>query len=101
PFLAIQLTDILSLGALVSAAFALRNDSTAPKRLILLATLYISDAGFARLFGDSMHGLLGIGTWPFLEEAYLANDVLAVGIGAYDLSTRKRLHPAYVAGLAW
>jgi hypothetical protein len=101
PFLAIQLTDILSFAVLVSAAFALRNNSPAHKRLILLATLYISDAGFARLFGDGVHGLLGNGFWPFLAEAYLANNVLALGIGAYDLITRKQLHPAYVVGLAW
>jgi len=101
PFLAIQLTDIFSFAVLVTAAFALRGDSSAHKRLILLATLYISDAGFARLFGDGVHGLLGNGFWPFLAEAYLTNDVLALGIGAYDLITRRRLHPAYVAGLAW
>jgi uncharacterized membrane protein len=101
PFLAIQLTDILAFAGLAAAAFALRNESSAHKRLILLATLYISDAGFARLFGDGMQGLLGNGFWPFLAEAYLANNLLAVGIGAYDLITRKRLHPAYVAGMAW
>jgi hypothetical protein len=101
PFLAIQLSDILSFAVLIVAAFALRNDSSAHKRLILLATLYISDAGFARLFGDGLHGFLGNGYWPFLAEAYLANDVLAVGIGVYDVITRGRLHPAYVAGLVW
>lgn len=101
PFLAIQLTDIVSFAGLAAAAFALRADSPAHKRLMLLATLYISDAGFARLFGDGMHGLLGDGFWPFLAEAYLANDLLIVGIGAYDLATRKRLHPAYVGGIAW
>ena len=101
PFLAIQLTDILAFAGLATAAFALRNDSSAHKRLILLATLYISDAGFARVFGDGVHGLLGDGFWPFLAEAYLANDVLAAGIGVYDFITRRRLHPAYVAGMAW
>ena len=100
PFLAVQLLDILGFAMLVSAAFVMRNNSSAHKRLILLATLYIADAGFARFFGDGVHGVLGDGYWPFLAEAYLANDVLAVGIGAYDLVTRKRLHPAYVAGMA-
>src|SRR5437762_837928 len=93
--------DILAFAGLATAAFALRNDSSAHKRLILLATLYISDAGFARVFGDGVHGLLGDGFWPFLAEAYLANDVLAAGISVYDFITRRRLHPAYVAGIAW
>jgi hypothetical protein len=101
PFLAIQLTDIIAFGGLVAAAFAFRNQAPAHKRLILLATLYISDAGFARLFGGGVHGLLGDGFWPFLAEAYLANDVLIAGLGAYDLVTRKRLYPAYVGGVAW
>src|SRR3954471_1890754 len=101
PFLAIQLTDVIAFAGLASAAFALRNDSPAHKRLILLATLYISDAGFARIFGGGMHGLLGDGFWPFLGEAYFANDLLILSIGAYDLVTRKRPLPAYVAGVAW
>jgi hypothetical protein len=101
PFLAIQLTDIIAFAGLVSAAFAFRNQAAAHKRLILLATLYISDAGFARLFGGDVHGLLGNGFWPFLAVAYLANDLLVAGMGAYDLVTRKRLCPAYVWAIAW
>jgi len=99
-FLGVQLTDILAFAGLVSAAFALRGDSPAHKRLMLIATLYITDAGFARLFGDGLQSVLGDGFWPFLVEAYGANDVLLAGIGVYDLVTRKRLHPAYVAGVA-
>ncbi|MBV8799202.1 MAG: hypothetical protein JO208_05280 [Alphaproteobacteria bacterium] len=95
PFLAIQLTDIAAFAVLAFAAFARRNDSPAHKRLILLATLYISDAGFARLLGGGVHGLLGNGFWPLFASLYLANDLLILGMGAYDLMTRKRLHPAY------
>jgi len=101
PFLAIQLTDILAFAGLAAAAFALRNNSSAHKRLILLATLYISDAGFARQFGGGVHALMGDGFWPYLAAMYLANDVLAVGVGIYDVVTRGRLQPAYVAGMAW
>jgi hypothetical protein len=101
PFLSVQLTDILAFAGLVSAAFAQRGDSSAHKRLMLIATLYITDAGFARMFGDGLQSVLGDGFWPFLVEAYGANDILLLGLGAYDLVTRKRLHPAYVAGVAW
>jgi len=101
PFLAIQLTDIIAFAGLVAAAFVSRNQAPAHKRLILLATLYISDAGFARLFGGGVHGLLGNGFWPFLAVAYLANDLLVAGMGAYDLVTRRRLYPAYVGAIAW
>jgi hypothetical protein len=68
---------------------------------MLMATIYITDAGFARMFGDGLQSVLGNGFWPFLVEAYGGNDVLLAGLGAYDLVTRKRLHPVYVAGVAW
>ncbi len=101
-FLAVQLTDILAFaGGFVTAAFVLRGDPSAHKRLILLATLYISDAGSARFLGDGVHAFAGDGFFPFMMEAYLANDLLVLGLGAYDLVTRKRLHPAYVRGVAW
>jgi uncharacterized membrane protein YozB (DUF420 family) len=102
-FFAVQFTDILAFAGLAAAAFAfaLRGDPSAHKRLILLATLYISDAAFARFLGDGLHAFLGDGFLPFMVEAYLVPDVLMLGLGAYDLATRGRLHPAYVAGLLW
>jgi len=48
-----------------------------------------------------VHSLLGHGYWPMFAGFYLVNDLLIVGMGAYDLVTRKRLLPAYVAGVAW
>jgi hypothetical protein len=101
PFLAIQLTDILAFATIAAAAFAWRGTPPAHKRLILIATLYISDAGFARWLGDGVHGVLGDGYWSFLASAYGGNDVLLLGMGAYDLATRRRLHPAWLAAAAW
>jgi len=100
-FLSVQLTDILAFAGLAGAAFALRGDSSAHKRLILLATLYISDAGFARFLGGGVHSLLGDGLVSYMAGLYLANDTLILGLGAYDLVTRRRLHPAYIVGLVW
>jgi len=100
-FLAIQLSDILAFAVLVAAAFGWRGTPSAHKRLILIATLYIADAGFARWLGDGFHALFGDGYWSFIASAYLGNDVLLLGMGAYDLATRRRLHPAYLAGAAW
>jgi hypothetical protein len=98
PFLAIQLFGVGTFGILVAAAFVLRGDPSAHKRLILLGTLYISDAGFARWLSGDIHAVLGSGFWPDFLGLDLANDVLMLGIGAYDLATRRRLHPAYVVG---
>ena len=48
-FLSIQLDDIITFPILVTAGLLLRNrDSSAHQRLLLLATIAISDAGFAR-----------------------------------------------------
>ncbi len=100
-FLAVQFTDILAFGSLVVAGFLLRGTSSAHKRLMLLATLYISDAGFARFLAGPLAHLLGMSFPATLVELYGAPDLLILGVGAYDLITRKRLHPAYIAGVAW
>ena len=100
-FLSVQLSDILAFAGLAGAALLLRTRPSAHKRLMLLATLYISDAGFARWLGGPIHGWLGDGFWSGAASLYLANDLLILGLGAYDLITRRRLHGAYVAGLAW
>lgn len=101
-FLGVEFTDMTAFAGLAGAAFLLTRQSAAHKRLILLATLYISDAGFARWLGPTVSAHLGTSSlWALLATLYLGNDVLVLGLGAYDWITRRRLHPAYVAGVAW
>jgi hypothetical protein len=100
-FLSIQFTDILAFVGLTSAAILLRKKPAAHKRLILLGTLYITDAGFARWLTDSWIHLLGFGYWQFWIALYFASNLLVVLVGIYDLVTRHRLHPVYVIGVAW
>jgi hypothetical protein len=97
-FLSIQIADLLEFGLLAFAAYAARKLPSAHKRLILLATLSIADAGFARWLGSSLH--FGEGVLSSYIELFLPTALLILGIGAYDLVTRRRLHPAYVAGAA-
>jgi hypothetical protein len=99
-FLAIQLTDIIIFAGLVAAAFTLRGNSPAHKRLIILATLHISNAGFARFLGGALHGLFGDSLLGYIGAMYPAN-LFVLGMGAYDLITRRRLHPVYVPALVW
>jgi hypothetical protein len=100
-FLSVQFTDILAFVGLTTAAVLLRRTPAAHKRLILLGTLYITDAGFARWLADSWIHLLGFGFWPFWIALYFGSNLLVVLAGIYDLVTRRRLHPAYLLGVAW
>jgi hypothetical protein len=100
-FLAVQITDILAFAGLAGAAFVLRRDPPAHKRLILLATLYISDAGFSRWLGPTFARELGAGYLGMFVALYFANDILILAMGGYDLVTRKRLQSVYVAGVVW
>ena len=95
-FLSIQVLDMLEFGTLAFAAVAARKMPSAHKRLILLATLSIADAGFARWLGPSLH--FSDSALSIYIELFLPTALLVLGIGAYDLVTRRRLHPAYVAG---
>ena len=100
-FLAVQLGGIFAFGVLVSSGFLLRRKPSAHRRLMLLATLAISDAGFARWTAPWLHHVMGGGFWADFAGNYAANDVLILALGAYDLVTRRRLHPAWVAGASY
>lgn len=100
-FLAVQLSDILAFAGLTAAGLLMRGKSAAHKRLMLLGLLYISDAGFARLINGAIAAPLGETMWGTLAQLYAGSDVLMLGLGGYDLATRGRLHPAYVAGVVW
>jgi hypothetical protein len=100
-FLAVQFTDILALATLAGAGLLLRRKSAAHKRLLLLALFYISDAGFARFLNPIFAAPLAPSYWGGMVSLYLSSDVLMLGLGAYDVVSRRKLHPAYLAGFAW
>lgn len=100
-FLAVQLGGILAFAILVLAGFLLRRKPSAHRRLMLLATLAISDAGFARWTAPWLHHIMGGGFWADFAGNYAANDVLILMLGTYDLITRRRLHPAWVGGASY
>ncbi len=68
---------------------------------MLLGLIYISDAGFARLLNGFVAAPLGESLAGEIVGLYLGSDLLRRGLGGYDLATRGRLHPAYVAGALW
>lgn len=105
-FLSIQLADLLNFAVMASAAFAWRRIPSAHKRLILLATIFISNAGFSRWWAQPIlhwitrhHGVPGY--WGYAAVMFLSDVLLVLMMGAYDLVTRRRLHPAFVAGASF
>jgi hypothetical protein len=100
-FILVQMTDMLAFALFAGAGILLRNSASAHKRLMLMATLYISDAGWARFLGDGIQHAFGKGELSHLASLYFASDLLMLGIGLYDLITRRRVHPAWLAAIAW
>jgi hypothetical protein len=100
-FLSVQLTDILAFGTFAGAGLLLRGAPSAHKRLMMLALFYISDAGFARFLNTPASAALGEGFWGDAVGLYFGSDCLMLGLGAYDLATRRSLHPAYIVGVIW
>ncbi|HEX4271448.1 MAG TPA: hypothetical protein VHZ32_08680 [Rhizomicrobium sp.] len=100
-FLSINITDMLGFVVLAGAAIWLRRDPAAHKRLMLLSLFFLSTAGFARLWLFTI-GPLGKGTfWGFFITYKIGGDIPILRRAAYDLATRGRLHPAFVAGTGW
>lgn len=101
PFLSIQLADMLAFSVLGGLAIALRKSPDAHKRLIILATIFIADAGFSRWWAPGLEKLVGDGYWGNWAQLYLSDFLLVAMIGAYDLVSRRRLYAAYIFGAVW
>ena len=100
-FLSINITDMLGFAVLAGAGLLLRRDPCAHKRLMLLSTLYLSTAGFARLWLLTI-GETGTDTfWGFFFAYNIGGDILVAMLGGYDWVTRGRLNPAWVMGTTW
>ncbi|HXP60507.1 MAG TPA: hypothetical protein VN829_08455 [Dongiaceae bacterium] len=100
-FISTLLVDVLNFASLATAELLLRRDAAAHKRLMLLATMSLLQAGFIRWWGKAMLTAFGRGFLGGWMADYLGVSLLVLGLGVYDLVTRRRLHPAYVLGAIW
>lgn len=111
-YLSVMFADMLVFGSLIAAAVLWWSHPAAHKRLMLVATLVLTDAGFGRWLSPTVAAWIGgknfweiptfaEGAWVFFRHQYLPAYVLIASVGLFDLATRKRLHPAYIAGVAW
>jgi hypothetical protein len=100
-FFSIQIAIAVAFAVLVAAGFWMRRQSPAHKRLMLLSTIYLSSAGFARWWYFALGDVFGPGFWSFFVTESAGSDLLILALGTYDLVTRGRLHPAFVLGSLW
>ena len=110
-FTVVQFGDMLLFGCVAGAGIYLRKNYVAHKRLMLLATLILTDAGFGRwlmvkatpLFGDAFfkYTTLSQGFWRFWAYEVPPTLILLLALGVYDMVTRKQLNKIYVWAVAF
>ena len=98
-FLAVQLGGIIAFGVLVTAGFLLRRNPSAHRRLMLLATLAISDAGFARWTSALVAPCDGRRILGRLCRQLRSDDVLILVLAPMTCSPGAGSHPAWVEAL--
>lgn len=87
------LTVLLIFPALLGAGIWYRNRPQTHKRLVLLASMFISLPVLSRYF-DSLV-LLGLPTWPV---ALVTPLTWLIALAVYDIVSLRRLHPASIWG---
>ncbi len=92
-FLAVTFTDALDFAVLAGFAYALRQDVAAHKRLIIIATACLTRAAFFRWHIPIL--------FRQVYPAYAATYVFLLLLAAYDLWSRRRIHPATIWGSAF
>lgn len=94
-FLVVPLADLALFGVFVALGFANRRDPQRHKRYILLASIALAEAGVARWPFAFMTGASPV---PGFSMTDLGVDLLLVPMVAWDLISRRRLHPVTLWG---
>jgi hypothetical protein len=100
-WLPVQFTNTIGFAGLVGLGLALRGTPSAHKRLMLLSLFYISAPGFNRYLNHIVSAPFGQTVPGQFIDIFGLSDLLMVGLGAYDLATRRRLHPVFILGVIW
>jgi hypothetical protein len=88
-FFAVPMGDMAAFLAMVSLGVINRKRMDYHKRYMLLATAAIIDAAVARI-------PLAVIQWAAVPMAFLVSDLFILGVAAYDLGTKRRVHPATI-----
>lgn len=98
-FFAVPLGYLTMFAAFIAVALLNRRDPPAHKRWMLLANAVILGVPFARWWGEELYKLAGDGFWGMILHTYYGTDLLLLLLIAFDLITRRRLHPALLTGV--
>ena len=100
-WLSVNFANTFGSAFLLIAGFLMRRDPASHKRLMLMGTIAVTEPGFGRIWLMPIWTRLGEGYIPFYFSAYIGTLILVLAVGAYDLATRRRLHPAYIGAALW
>lgn len=108
-FVSVMLGDMLVFAVLATVGISFRKNPATHKRLLLIATLILTDAGFGRGISIWLSSFLGKpywqysnfedAFWPFTVRQLSCPFTLIFMVGVYDFITRKRLHHSYLWAL--
>lgn len=98
-FFIAPLLQMLIFAACAGAAIALRRDSAAHKRLIVLATAMALVAATNRWWGGALNAVFADGFWGMIINNFAGPNLLMALAMAYDLLTRGRVHRVYVVAV--
>lgn len=99
-FLSVQLADLIALAGLIAVGLALRKRAQLHKTMIMLATIALSVAGFARGLGKLIAPLFPQGPVQFYEHIYGGTDLMMLAFVIYHAASRRTLSPALLLGSA-
>jgi hypothetical protein len=61
---------------------------------MVMGPIALTEPGFGRIWAPLLEAHLGEGYVGFYVSTYIGTFLLVIAVGAYDLATRRRLHPA-------
>ena len=104
-FLVLPTFSAITFAVVSFTGLAFRRNAEVHKRLMLLGTVVLSDAGFARWLGPQlgpiMGHLLGRSMMAFYIPSFLGADLIIAAMLAYDVTVHRRPYPIILAAMAF
>jgi uncharacterized membrane protein YozB (DUF420 family) len=100
-WMSVQFTNAFGSVVLLAAGLLIRRDGPSHKRLMLMGSVAVTEPGFSRIWEPILYGWWGDGYVSFYFSTYIGTFLLILAVGAYDVATRRRLHPAFVGAALW